>query len=98
MDGEQVLQPGTTPGAAERARSLAERGGGASVLPATGSGRATPLLHHVAEGGDAVLLLPEHDPLVATCRTGSRTDLPAMMRSPTRRRSRCASPCAGCCG
>ena len=53
-----------TPSAAERARSLAARGGTASLLgvraPATG-----PTVHHVWANGSAVLLLPDGDPVLA---------------------------------
>lgn len=69
----------TVPGTAERARSLAERGGRASVLPSAGSGKVTPLLHHVAPCGDTVLLLPDEHPLVAACQPGRGVELPAML-------------------
>lgn len=67
---------------AERARSLAERRGRATLLPGPGPGRVSarvsPLLHHVRPRGDAVLLLPDEHPLVAAP-TGREAGIPAML-------------------
>ncbi|WP_199440686.1 DUF2470 domain-containing protein [Umezawaea beigongshangensis] len=58
------------PHAAERARTIAARGGRAALLPSLGadageSCRVAPLLHHVHPSGSAMLMLPDDHPLVA---------------------------------
>ncbi|MBB3049506.1 hypothetical protein FHS23_000501 [Prauserella isguenensis] len=58
-----------TPLPAERAKSIATRGGPAVLMPAVdrepASGLHTePVLHHVHAGGRASILLPDDDPLV----------------------------------
>ncbi|SHE67153.1 Protein of unknown function [Streptoalloteichus hindustanus] len=81
-------QPGTAtphprpavPTAAERARSVAERGGRAALLPAAEQGaRVLPLFHHVHPDGSAVVLLPDEHPLVATTCLAPRSELAAML-------------------
>jgi hypothetical protein len=63
--GTTRLRRPPTPSAAERARSLAARGGTASLLgvraPAT-----RPVVHHVWANGSAVLLVPDHDPVLGS--------------------------------
>ena len=54
---------------AERARSLAMRGGDAALV-GTGSAPVTPLVHHVRADGSAVLLLADDDPLLDRVRGG----------------------------
>lgn len=72
--------PGATvPSAAERARSVAARGGSATVLPSAGCGRVSPSLHHVLPSGDTVLLLDREHPLVDAARSAPRQELPAML-------------------
>src|SRR5438128_2554028 len=62
----QALRRPPAPGPAERARTIATRGGRAAVLPSSDEGsRVVPLLHHVHGNGVATLLLPDEDPLVA---------------------------------
>lgn len=67
------------PTVAERARSIARRGGTATVLPATGCGRIQPLMHHIDETGDTVLLVDSSSLLVRTCSSTARGELPAML-------------------
>lgn len=63
------------PTAAERARSVAARGGPATVLPGEGGGRVPPELHHVADDGATLLLVRAGHPLVAA----AEGELPAML-------------------
>ena len=61
-----------TPTDAERARSIALRGGSAAMV-GTGCARpATPLVHHVRADGSAVLLLSDDEPLLDRVRTAER--------------------------
>src|SRR5437016_3789319 len=54
-----------TPGPAERARTIAARGGHAALLPSGAhSARIAPLLHHVHPDGTATVLLAAEHPLV----------------------------------
>ncbi|NHD18821.1 MULTISPECIES: DUF2470 domain-containing protein [Actinopolyspora] len=69
-----------TPGPAERARTIAKRGGRATVLPSGDtSDRARPLLHHVHADGTAALLLPDEHPLVATAWQNPRGELTGVL-------------------
>lgn len=52
---------------AERARSVAARGGTAALV-GTGETAVTPLLHQVRADGSAVLLFPDDEPLLARVR------------------------------
>ncbi|WP_019856027.1 DUF2470 domain-containing protein [Actinopolyspora mortivallis] len=61
---ETVRRP-ATPSPAERARSIAKRGGQAAVLPSGDESRSRPLLHHVHPDGSATVLYPDRHPLVA---------------------------------
>ena len=67
--GSTRLRRPPTPSDAERARSLALRGGEASLV-GTGSAPVTPLVHHVRADGSAVLLLADDEPLLARVRNG----------------------------
>lgn len=67
------------PAVAERARSIAQRGGSATVLPGSGCGRLAPLQHDVGPGGHTLLLLAEDHPLVTATRSAPRRELPAMV-------------------
>ncbi|WP_158850606.1 DUF2470 domain-containing protein [Saccharothrix deserti] len=65
------------PHPAERARTIAARGGRAALLPSDGTeNRITPVLHHVHRHGDATIVLPDDHPLVEAAR---RTELTAML-------------------
>lgn len=74
------------PHAAERARTIAARGGRAALLPSTGvpsagetADRISPLLHHVHPCGATTLLLPDDHPLVAAAWQAPRAELTAML-------------------
>ncbi|HEY2765702.1 MAG TPA: DUF2470 domain-containing protein [Pseudonocardiaceae bacterium] len=67
------------PSAAERARSIAQRGAAAAVLPGSTGDRLVPLLHQVSADGDPLVVFGEDHPLVAATRTASRRELPAMV-------------------
>ncbi|WP_447005072.1 DUF2470 domain-containing protein [Saccharothrix isguenensis] len=65
------------PHPAERARTIAARGGRAALLPSDGAeNRVTPVLHHVHPHGDATIVLPDEHPLVESARA---TELTAML-------------------
>ena len=65
--------------AAERARTVAARGGPATVLPGEGGGRIPPELHHVTDDGTTLLLLRAEHPLVAAASAAARGELPVML-------------------
>lgn len=67
------------PAVAERARSIAQRGGSATVLPGSGSSRLVPLQHHVAAGGDTLVVLPDGHSVIAAAHAAPRHELPAMV-------------------
>jgi hypothetical protein len=58
------------PADAERARSIAARGGTASLV-ATGGATAAPLVHQVRADGSAVLLFDDDAPVLAQIRRGA---------------------------
>ncbi|ATE51941.1 DUF2470 domain-containing protein [Actinosynnema pretiosum] len=64
------------PHPAERARTIATRGGRAALLPPDGAeDRVVPELHHVHPCGEATLLLPDEHPLVARAALGEVTSM-----------------------
>lgn len=65
--------------AAERARTVAARGGPATVLPGEGGGRVPPELHYAADDGTTLLLVRAEHPLVAAAGAAARGELPAML-------------------
>lgn len=67
------------PSAAERAQSIARRGGSATVLPGSGAARFVPLLHHVGPDGNALVVVAQEHPAVAATRSAPRRELPAMV-------------------
>jgi hypothetical protein len=67
------------PSNAERARSIASRGGQAAVVGLDDTRRVTPLLHHVHPDGTTTLLVPTDHALHEAVRQGPRTGLPAML-------------------
>jgi hypothetical protein len=72
------------PTAAERARTIAARGGRAAVLPgadeaSVSASRTVPLLHHVHANGVATLLFRDNDPLVALAVQAPRGELTGML-------------------
>jgi hypothetical protein len=66
------------PTAAERARSLAARGGTACLV-GTGAAQATPLVHHVRADGSAVLLLDDAEPVLDAIRAAPGGEFSAML-------------------
>ena len=77
--GSTRLRRPLAPSNAERARSMASRGGLAAVVGLDGAQRVVPSLHHIHPDGTATMLLPDDHPLVAAIRHGSRSGLPAML-------------------
>lgn len=77
MTDTQTRRP-PAPHAAERARTIAARGGQAALLPQAGS-RTSPLFHHVHPCGTAILLLPDEHPLVGQLWQAPRTEVTAML-------------------
>jgi hypothetical protein len=67
------------PSNAERARSIASRGGHAAVVGLDQTQRVVPLLHHMDPDGAATLLLPTDHELMTCVREGPRSGLPAML-------------------
>lgn len=67
--GRTQLRRPPTPTHAERARSIAARGG-ASSLVGSGAPPAAPLVHHVRADGSAVLLLADDEPVLDRVRAG----------------------------
>jgi hypothetical protein len=71
------------PTAAERARTIAARGGRAAVLPGSEEeaqgARTVPLLHHVHPNGVATLLFRDNDPMVAAAAQAPRGELTGML-------------------
>jgi Protein of unknown function (DUF2470) len=65
--GTTRLRRPPAPTAAERARSVAARGGTASLV-GTGAAPATPLVHLVRADGSAALLLADEDPVLELIR------------------------------
>ncbi|GGP37466.1 DUF2470 domain-containing protein [Saccharothrix coeruleofusca] len=80
------------PHPAERARTIAARGGRAALLPSDGTeDRVVPVLHHVHARGEATVLLPDGHPLVAAARGAEVTAMlevadhaPVALREPVR--------------
>lgn len=78
--GETTTRRPAMPGPAERARTIAKRGGRSALLPSgETTARITPLLHHVHADGHATLLLADEHPLVATTWQYPRGELAGML-------------------
>ncbi|MFC5996193.1 DUF2470 domain-containing protein [Pseudonocardia hispaniensis] len=78
MGTTRIRRP-QAPTAAERARSLAARSDGVSIV---GTGTPAPVavaVHHVAADGSATLLLDDHVPFLEHIRGAARGELPAML-------------------
>ncbi len=78
--GSTRLRRPPAPGDAERARSLALRGGTATLVGTGCPQPVTPLVHHVRADGSAVLLLADDEPLLDQIRAAGDGTVPA--RSP----------------
>ena len=77
---EPTTRRPATPGPAERARTIAARGGRAALLPSSDtSARVVPLLHHVHPDGGATVLLDDAHPLVASVWQAPRGEFGAML-------------------
>lgn len=74
--GTTRLRRPPSPTDAERARSVAARGGTASLV-GTGAPPVTPVVHHIRADGSAVLLLADEDPVIEKIRAGG--ELAAML-------------------
>ncbi|RKT51953.1 DUF2470 domain-containing protein [Saccharothrix australiensis] len=80
------------PRPAERARTIAARGGRAALLPSDGAeNRVVPVLHHVHASGDTTILLPDGHPLTEAARGTEVTAMlevadhaPVQLREPVR--------------
>lgn len=77
---ETTTRRPATPSPAERARTIARRGGRAAVLPSGELGaRIAPLLHHVHPDGSAAVLLADDDPFVARAWNSPRAEVAAVL-------------------
>jgi hypothetical protein len=76
--GQTTRRP-PCPAPAERARTIAVRGGRATVLRSECADRIEPHLHHVHPDGTATVLLADRHPLVALARQAPRGELAAML-------------------
>lgn len=77
--GSTRLRRPLAPSHAERARSIAQRGGHAAVVGLDQTQRVVPLLHHLDPDGTATLLVPTDHELMECVRQGPRSGLPAML-------------------
>ncbi|AHH93490.1 DUF2470 domain-containing protein [Kutzneria albida] len=87
----QATRRPQAPNSAERARTIAARGGKAALVPSPGpelghcssaeaeAERVSPLLHHVHADGSATLLLDDDHPLVSATWQAPRGELTAML-------------------
>ena len=78
--GETTTRRPATPTPAERARTIAARGGRAALLPSSDtSARIAPLLHYVHPDGTATVLLADEHPLVGSVWQSPKGELTAML-------------------
>jgi hypothetical protein len=77
--GQTRLRRPPAPADAERARSVAARGGDAALVGTGGPEPVVPIVHHVHADGSAVLLIDDDSPLLAGIRASERAELPAML-------------------
>ncbi len=77
---ERTTRRPAKPNPAERARTIARRGGRAALMPSgETAARISPLLHHVHPDGSATVLLADEHPLVGTAWQSPRTELTAVL-------------------
>ncbi len=77
---ETATRRPATPTPAERARTIARRGGRAALLPSNETAaRIAPMLHHVHPDGSATMLLADEHPLVAAAWQAPRGELGAVL-------------------
>ncbi len=72
------------PNPAERAKTIATRGGPATIMPTVESAgceaeRVEPVLHHVHHSGSVSILLPDEHPMVRASRQAQRGELAVMV-------------------
>lgn len=77
--GQTRLRRPPAPADAERARSVAARGGEAALVGTGGPAPVVPLVHHVHADGSAVVLLPDESPVLEAIRTSDRGEIPVML-------------------
>ncbi|QUG99510.1 DUF2470 domain-containing protein [Saccharopolyspora erythraea] len=78
--GEKTTRRPALPSPAERARTIARRGGKAVLMPSgENAARIAPLLHHVHPDGAATVLLADEHPLIASAWQAPRGELTAML-------------------
>lgn len=78
--GETTTRRPAAPSPAERAKTIATRGGRAALLPASDpAARIAPLLHHVHDDSSVTLLLADEHPLVSAAWQAPRGELTAML-------------------
>lgn len=78
--GETRARRPAIPSPAERAKTIATRGGRAALMPSEDeSARIAPLMHHVHPDGTATILLADEHPLVAATWQAPRGELGAML-------------------
>ncbi|MEJ3658251.1 DUF2470 domain-containing protein [Actinomycetes bacterium KLBMP 9759] len=76
--GSTRLRRPPAPAAAERARSIAARGGSASLV-GTGAPPASPIVHHVRADGSTVLLLSDDEPVLERVRSAGSDGCAVML-------------------
>jgi hypothetical protein len=77
--GETTTRRPAVPSPAERARTIARRGGRAALLPSETSARIAPLLHHIHDDGSATVLLADEHPLVGAAWHAPHSEVAAML-------------------
>jgi hypothetical protein len=77
--GSIRLRRPPAPTDAERARSVAARGGAAALVGTERGAPVTPLVHHVRADGSAILLLADDEPLLERVRKAGRGELAVML-------------------
>ena len=86
--GRTRLRRAVAPPDAERARSIAMRGGTATLVGTACPEPVTPLVHHVRADGSAILLLGDDEPLLEHVRRANRREQAVMLeladRAPVR--------------
>ncbi|MCW0213789.1 MAG: DUF2470 domain-containing protein [Pseudonocardia sp.] len=78
MGGTRLRRP-PAPTDAERARSVATRGGTAALVGTGSPEPVVPLVHHLHADGSAVLLLADDSPVLARIREAENAELPVML-------------------
>lgn len=77
--GQTRLRRPPAPTDAERARSVAARGGEAALVGTGAPAPVVPLVHHLFADGSAVLLLADDSPVLTAIRESDGAELPVML-------------------